>query len=115
MRDEVPEPHAYKVCLGTFPRATLSGRAALLTQEGLDRAELGSFMHSHQVGESHSSIEILRGLGKAFGMDIPSSEAAEVFLELASRVAPFAGMTYGLIGLSGKLVKQEPDSAVAAD
>ena len=34
VRGEVPKPHPYKVCLGTSARATLSGRAALLTQEG---------------------------------------------------------------------------------
>jgi hypothetical protein len=33
-RGVVPKPHPYKLCLGTTPRATLSGRAALLTQEG---------------------------------------------------------------------------------
>src|SRR5262245_13652722 len=37
VRGEVPEPHNDKVCLGTSPRATLSGRAALLTQEGVAR------------------------------------------------------------------------------
>ena len=35
VRGEVPEPHAYKVCLGTSSRATLTGRAALLTKEGV--------------------------------------------------------------------------------
>jgi ribose transport system substrate-binding protein len=34
-RGEVPNPHPWKVCLGTSPRATLSGRAALLAQEGV--------------------------------------------------------------------------------
>src|SRR4030095_16708337 len=31
VRGEVPKPPPYKVCLGTSSRATLSGRAALLT------------------------------------------------------------------------------------
>ena len=35
VRGEVPEPHDYKGRLGTSPRATLPGRAALLTQEGV--------------------------------------------------------------------------------
>src|SRR5215510_2396752 len=38
VRGEVPEPHDYKVCFGTSPRATLAGRAALLTQEGVAKA-----------------------------------------------------------------------------
>jgi hypothetical protein len=37
VRGEVPKPHVYKVRLGTSPRATLSGRAALLSQEGVPR------------------------------------------------------------------------------
>jgi len=37
VREEVPEPHDYKVCSGTSPRATLLGRAALLTREGVAR------------------------------------------------------------------------------
>jgi hypothetical protein len=32
VRGEVRGPHPCKACLGTSPRATLSGRAALLTQ-----------------------------------------------------------------------------------
>jgi hypothetical protein len=37
-------PTAYRVSLGTSPRATLSGRAALLTQEGVARLQIYSFM-----------------------------------------------------------------------
>jgi hypothetical protein len=44
VRGEVPEPHDYRVCLGTSPRATLSGRAALLTQEGVARHQ--QFLHT---------------------------------------------------------------------
>jgi hypothetical protein len=40
VRGEVPKPHLYKVCCGTSPRATLSGRAALLTQEGVARLQI---------------------------------------------------------------------------
>ena len=35
VRGLVPKPHPHGVCVGTSPRATLSGRAALLTQEGV--------------------------------------------------------------------------------
>jgi len=53
-RGEVPKPHDYKVCLGTSPRATLSGRAALLTQEGVALvpnrpSRLGSIVLLHIV------------------------------------------------------------------
>src|SRR5215510_3202503 len=40
VRGEVPKPPPYKVCLGTSPRAPLSGRAALLTQEGVARLQI---------------------------------------------------------------------------
>jgi hypothetical protein len=45
-RAEVPKPHPYKVCWGTSPRATLLGRAALLTQEGVSRIQSGLFVQS---------------------------------------------------------------------
>lgn len=66
------------------------------------------------LAESKPTLETLRDLGRELGADIPSASAADVFNEMASRIAAFAGLSYGLIGLSGKLVKQ-PDSAVAAD
>jgi len=37
VRGEASKPNDSKVCVGTSPRATLSGRAALLTQEGVAR------------------------------------------------------------------------------
>ena len=51
----------------------------------------------------------------ALGAQIASAQAAEVFAELTQHNAAFAGLSYGTIGLSGRLVKEGPDSAVAAD
>jgi hypothetical protein len=34
-REEVPKPHSDKVCVGNLPARDPSGRAALLTQEGV--------------------------------------------------------------------------------
>ena len=67
------------------------------------------------LAESHPTLEILRDLGRALGIEVKSSEASSVFEELAMKVPAFQGLWYGSIGLSGKLVKQEPEPAVAAD
>ena len=67
------------------------------------------------LADSHPSVEILRDLGRLLGVDVKSVDASVIFDELANNVPAFQGLTYGIIGLSGKLVKQEPEPAVAAD
>jgi NADH-quinone oxidoreductase subunit G len=64
---------------------------------------------------SRASVEILADLGKALGIEMPAVSAPDVFLEMASRIPAFAGMSYATIGLSGQPVRQEPHSAAAAD
>jgi NADH-quinone oxidoreductase subunit G len=65
-------------------------------------------------GKSHTTLEVLRDLGRALGAEISSAQASEVFSELALRNAVFSGLNYRIIGLTGKLVN-EPQPAVAAD
>jgi predicted molibdopterin-dependent oxidoreductase YjgC len=67
------------------------------------------------LGQSRTTLEILRDLGRKLGTDVKSAQASEVFLELASKIKSFAGLTYGTIGLSGRLVNEVPEGAVAAD
>jgi NADH-quinone oxidoreductase subunit G len=66
-------------------------------------------------GISRTTLEILRDLGRKLGTDVKSAQASEVFAELASKIKSFSGMTYGTIGLSGRLVNEVPEGAVAAD
>ena len=66
------------------------------------------------LAAARPSLEILRDLGRALGVEISSAQAADVFNEMASQIPAFSGLTFGAIGLSGKLVKPA-DSAVAAD
>jgi predicted molibdopterin-dependent oxidoreductase YjgC len=63
---------------------------------------------------SRTTLEVLRELSKQLGLELPVPEPSTVFEALAGENKAFAGMTYGTVGLSGKLVNQ-PDSAVAAD
>ena len=65
--------------------------------------------------DSRTTLEILRDIGRKLGTEIKSAQASEVFAELASRFAPFSGMTYVTIGLSGRLINEVPEGAVAAD
>lgn len=67
------------------------------------------------LGSSRPSLEILRDLGRALGVEIPSANAAVVFNELSSQIPAFAEMDYGTIGLTGRLIKEIPESAAAAD
>ena len=46
VRGLVPKPHPHGVCVGTSPRATLSGRAALLTQEGIACLQIRTYTQS---------------------------------------------------------------------
>ena len=63
---------------------------------------------------SRTTLETLRDLAKQFGLEFATPEPSKVFESLAAENAAFKGMTYGNIGLSGRLVNQ-PESAVAAD
>jgi NADH-quinone oxidoreductase subunit G len=65
--------------------------------------------------ESRPALEILRDLGKELGLEIGSAGAADVFRELASVNSAFAGIDYNTIGLSGRLVSENPTPAIAAD
>ena len=65
------------------------------------------------LGQSRSTLEILRDLGKELGVEIASPGASQIFDELRTQISAFAGLDYGSIGLMGKLI-QEP-SAAAAD
>jgi NADH-quinone oxidoreductase subunit G len=67
------------------------------------------------LGDSRTTLEILRDIGRKLGSEIKSAQGSEVFAELASRIAPFSGMNYTTIGLSGRLVNEVPEGAVAAD
>ncbi len=67
------------------------------------------------LAESRPTLEILRDLGTALGVGIPSAASAEVFRELGSKIPAFGEMNYDTIGLSGQLIKQTPEPAVAAD
>jgi NADH-quinone oxidoreductase subunit G len=67
------------------------------------------------LAQSRPSVEILQDLGKVLGLEIPTAQPAEIFSELASRIPAFAGMDYRVIGLSGRLVNESPEPAVAAD
>jgi predicted molibdopterin-dependent oxidoreductase YjgC len=67
------------------------------------------------LSDSRTTLAILRDIGRKLGSDVKSAAASEVFAELASRLAPFAGMSYGTIGLSGRLINEIPEGAVAAD
>jgi predicted molibdopterin-dependent oxidoreductase YjgC len=67
------------------------------------------------IGQSRTTLEILRDLGRKLGTDVKSAQASEVFVELASKIKAFSGMNYGTIGLSGRLVNELPEGAVAAD
>ena len=67
------------------------------------------------LGHSRTTLEILRDLGRKLGTDVKSAQASEVFVELASKIKAFSGMNYGTIGLSGRLVNEVPEGAVAAD
>ncbi len=67
------------------------------------------------LAESRPTLEILRDLGKALGVEIPSAQASDVFRELGSKIPAFSGMDYNTIGLSGQVIKQAPEPAVAAD
>ena len=63
---------------------------------------------------ARTSLEILNILAKNLGLELEATEPEQIFDRLASENAAFRGMTYGTIGLSGKLINQ-PESAVAAD
>ncbi len=65
--------------------------------------------------DSRTTLEILRDIGRKLGTDIKSAQASEIFAELASRFASFSGMSYVTIGLSGRLINEVPEGAVAAD
>jgi NADH-quinone oxidoreductase subunit G len=67
------------------------------------------------LDDSRTTLEILRDIGRKLGTDIKSAQASEIFAELASRMKPFSGMTYVTIGLSGRLINEVPEGAVAAD
>jgi NADH-quinone oxidoreductase subunit G len=67
------------------------------------------------LSDSRTTLAILRDIGRKLGSDVKSAQASEVFAELASRFGPFAGMNYGTIGLSGRLINEIPEGAVAAD
>lgn len=67
------------------------------------------------LAESKPTLEILRDLGTALGVVIPSAAAQEVFRELSSKIPAFREMDYDTIGLSGQMIKQTPEPAVAAD
>ncbi len=67
------------------------------------------------LGHSRTTLEILRDLGRKLGTDVKSAQASEVFMELASKIKSFSGLTYGTIGLSGRIVNEVPEGAVAAD
>jgi predicted molibdopterin-dependent oxidoreductase YjgC len=67
------------------------------------------------LGYSRTTLEILRDIGRKLGTEIKSAQGSEIFAELASRIAPFSGMNYTTIGLSGRLVNEVPEGAVAAD
>ena len=65
--------------------------------------------------DSRTTLEIFRDIGRKLGTDIKSAQASEIFAELASRFASFSGMSYVTIGLSGRLINEVPEGAVAAD
>lgn len=56
------------------------------------------------LGPSRPSLEILRDLGRALGVEIPSANAAVVFNELSLQIPEFSGLDYGTIGLTGRLI-----------
>ncbi len=64
---------------------------------------------------SRPTLEVLRELGRKMGIDVKTSQASEIFVELAAKIKAFSGMNYGTIGLSGRLVNEVPEGAVAAD
>jgi predicted molibdopterin-dependent oxidoreductase YjgC len=64
---------------------------------------------------SRTTLEILRDLGRKLGIDLKTAQASEIFVELASKIKAFSGMNYGTIGLSGRLINEVPQGAVAAD
>jgi NADH-quinone oxidoreductase subunit G len=63
---------------------------------------------------TRETLEILHLLGTALDADLPAPDTVKVFETLAAEVPAFHGMTYGNIGLSGKVIPQ-PESAYAAD
>ncbi len=65
--------------------------------------------------QARTTLEILRDLGRKTGAEVKSAEASEIFSELASKIKPFSGMSYGTIGLSGRLVNEVPEPAFAVD
>ena len=66
------------------------------------------------IKNARTTLEILRDIAKPLGLDLPVPEPSKVFETLAGEQTAFRGMTYGNVGLSGRVVNS-PDSAVAAD
>jgi error-prone DNA polymerase len=94
-RGEVPELHQHRVRLETSPRATLSGRAALLTQEGVPLSKNELFVQNplldQGAGISGTSkpnlalrigLRYVRGLHEAAGHALVRARAEQPFTSI---------------------------------